>query len=303
MIKGENMNEKSGNCKLIKFTPSIEINEQLQMFAESFFDVVTNDYGDDGKEQLVGYMRIDVSEDDMCRSAAAWGLKLPPYDIEILENKDWLSANVIEFAPVKAADFLVYGVHEQNIKIPCGKIGIKIYAATAFGSEHQTTVCCLKAIAAMHKKMPEAKKFLDVGSGSGILSIAAAKRWKNAFVNAVDIDDEAVKVTAENAADNAVLKQINAFYSNGFNNKNVIDNAPYDGIFANILARPLIEMAADMANCLKIEGYAVISGFIAEQIDWVLKAYEKYGLKLEKMYAADNWRAALLKKVNGNDNK
>ncbi|MEE6207323.1 MAG: 50S ribosomal protein L11 methyltransferase [Alphaproteobacteria bacterium] len=290
------MSANAGSCKVVKFEPCTEVNERLQEFAEDFFEVVTNDYTDDGLEQLVGYMRQNAEESALQKAAEENGIELPPYEIEILSSQDWLADNVIEFAPVDVAEFMVYGIHEKNIDTK-DKIGIKVYAATAFGSEHQTTKCCLQGISDIHKLINYTPRILDVGTGSGILSLAAAKIWPQSQIVAVDIDDESVAVTKQNAIDNGVETQITAIYSDGYQAKTVKENAPYDVILANILARPLIAMAEDMAKHLKIGGYAVISGFIEDQVDWVVEAHENFGLHLQKVYEADNWRAALLKKV------
>ncbi|MBQ8481707.1 MAG: 50S ribosomal protein L11 methyltransferase [Alphaproteobacteria bacterium] len=290
------MSNNAGSCQVVKFQPIAEVSEDLQNFAEDFFEVVSNDYTDDGLEQLVGYLRNSVSEQDMLYAAQNFGIKLPEYTIEKLQSDDWLADNVIKFAPLEVAEFLVYGIHEKNIDTN-GKIGVRVYAATAFGSEHQTTKCCLQAISDINKTTGCAERILDVGTGSGILSIAAAKIWKNSEIVAVDIDDESVEVAKQNALDNGVEKQIKVTYSDGYSSKTVQENAPYDVILANILARPLIAMASDMANNLKIGGYAVISGFIDEQVDWVVGEHQKYGLELQKVYKMDNWRAALLKRI------
>ena len=130
------MSANAGSCKVVKFEPCTEVNERLQEFAEDFFEVVTNDYTDDGLEQLVGYMRQNAEESALQKAAEENGIELPPYEIEILSSQDWLADNVIEFAPVDVAEFMVYGIHEKNIDTK-DKIGIKVYAATAFGSEHQ----------------------------------------------------------------------------------------------------------------------------------------------------------------------
>lgn len=286
-----------GNCKTVEFEPCTEIAADLENFAEDFFEVVEINYTDDGQEQLVGFMRQNVEEEQMLAAAKVWGVTLPEYKISALEAKNWLKENVIKFAPVETEDFLVYGIFEQNIETR-GKIGIKIYAATAFGSEHQTTVSCLNGISEIKRLLSLApQKILDVGTGSGILSLAAAKLWPKAEIVAVDIDDESVNVTRQNAADNNVEKQITVAYSDGYNSAIVQQNAPYDVILANILARPLIAMAPDMAEHLRIGGYAVISGFIDEQVDWVVGEHEKHGLALQKIYVKDNWRAALLKRI------
>ena len=290
------MSNNAGSCQIVKFQPVSEVPEDLQNFAEEFFEVVANDYTDDSLEQLVGYLRNSVSGMDMLNAARNFGVNLPEYTIEKLQSNDWLADNVIKFAPLEVAEFLVYGIHEKNVDTK-GKIGVRVYAATAFGSEHQTTKCCLQGISDINKTIGSAKKILDVGTGSGILSIAAAKIWKNAQIVAVDIDDESVEVAKQNAIDNGVEKQMTVAYSDGYSSAIVQQNAPYDVILANILARPLIAMAKDMAENLKIGGYAVISGFIDEQVDWVVGEHQKFGLELQKIYEMDNWRAALLKRI------
>ena len=289
------MSANAGSCLAVKFSPCAETDSRLQEFADEFFEVIAVDYTDDGQEQLVGYMRQDAKEDAMLAAAHKAGVVLPAYEITLLQSDDWLADNVIEFAPVEVAEFLVYGIHEKNIDIK-DKIGIKVYAATAFGSEHQTTKCCLQGLSDIHKLISAVPQVLDVGTGSGILSLAAAKLWPSAKIVAVDIDEESVTVTKQNAIDNNVEKQITAAYSDGYQSAIVKDRAPYDVILANILARPLIAMAGDMAQYIKSGGYAVISGFIDEQTDWVVSAHEQFGLRLVKLYEADNWRAALLRK-------
>lgn len=287
-----------GNCKKIKFSPYAEIPADLENFAEEYFEVVEINYNDDGSEQLVGYMRQNDDISAMHQAAVANNVQLPAYTIEILESKNWLKENVIKFAPVETEDFVVYGIFEKDVDTH-GKIGIKVYAATAFGSEHQTTVSCLCGISEINHLLKEPpQKVLDVGTGSGILALAAAKLWKKSEIVAVDIDEESVRVTEQNAQDNGVAAQITVAYSDGYNSATVRQSAPYDVIFANILARPLICMAPDMANSLKKGGYAIISGFIDEQTEWVLQEHEKYGLALQKIYEKDGWRAALLKRID-----
>ena len=289
------MSNNSGSCFIIKFVPSDDISEELENFAADFFEVYSIDYQDDGKLCLTGYLPKNYQEKDLLEAAKNYGILLPAYEMQFLQSDDWLTENVIKFAPVETKDFVVYGIHEKQVDTK-GKIGVKVYAATAFGSEHQTTKSCLEAIADIDELRTDVKTVLDVGTGSGVLAIAAAKLWKNAKIIAVDIDDESVIVAKQNAKDNGVEAQIEVAYSDGYSSEIVKKNAPYDVIFANILARPLIAMAEDMAKSLKKGGYAVISGFIDDQVEWVVGEHEKYGLKLKKLYELDNWRAALLEK-------
>ena len=290
------MSNNSGSCLTVKFSASKNITEEFENFASSFFEVYTIDYQNDGKLCLTGYLPKSYNEQDLLREAEKHNITLPAYTIQLIQSDDWLTENVIKFAPVETKNFVVYGIHEKEVDTK-GKIGVRVYAATAFGSEHQTTKSCLEAMADINDLQNDVKNILDVGTGSGVLAIAAAKLWKNSHVTAVDIDDESVTVAGQNTADNKVEKQIDVAYSDGYSSEIVQKNAPYDVIFANILARPLIAMAPDMAKSLRKGGYAVISGFVDDQVDWVVGEHEKYKLKRRKIYKLDNWRAALLEKI------
>ncbi|MBR3661887.1 MAG: 50S ribosomal protein L11 methyltransferase [Alphaproteobacteria bacterium] len=287
------MSNNAGSCKIVKFCPVAETDEKLQEFADEFFDVVTLDYNDDGMICLTGYLPADAEEKSLDTAAQNANIILPEHQWDTLSSDDWLTENVIKFAPVDTEDFVVYGIHEHQVDLH-GKIGVKVYAATAFGSEHQTTKSCLNAISDINRLNPDVKNVLDVGTGSGVLAIAAAKLWKNAKITAVDIDKESVIVAKQNAEDNNVSVAVDL--SDGYSADLVKNNAPYDVIFANILARPLIAMASDMAKNLVKGGYAVISGFVDDQTDWVVGEHKKHGLELKKIYYQDNWRAALLEK-------
>ncbi len=290
------MTEKSGSCQVITFDPVESLDNYTQEQLEEFFDVVSIDYTDDGFEIYKGYKNASFKEEELQDFISERNLTLPTHKTELLESDNWLKDYVIRFAPVEVEEFLIYGVHEKETP-KTDKLAIRIYAATAFGSEHQTTKSCLKAISELNKMNAPHAKILDVGTGSGILSLAAAKLWgKSTHITAVDIDEEAVIVTRGNAADNDLEDFITTGVSNGYQSELVKQNAPYDIIFANILARPLIEMAPDLAKSLKSGGYCILSGFVGEQENWVIKAHEEQGLSLVKIYELDNWRAALMEK-------
>ena len=290
------MTDKGGSCRVVTFAPVESLDNFTQEMLEEFFDVVSVDYTDDGFEIYKGYKNASFQEDELTRFIAANNLNLPAYKTELLESANWLKDYVIQFAPVEVEDFLIYGVHEKEAP-KTDKLAIRIYAATAFGSEHQTTKSCLKALSELNKKNVPHARILDVGTGSGILSLAAAKLWgKTTHVTAVDIDEEAVIITSSNAEDNGLEKFITTGVSNGYQSELVSKNAPYDIIFANILARPLIEMAPDLAQNLKPGGFCILSGFVGDQENWVIKAHEAQGLSLVKIYEMDNWRAALMEK-------
>ena len=287
---------RSGSCWLIKFAPCENMDEERSFFFDEYFDVVTVNYTDDGLEQYVGYKGPGFVEHDLREKAAAAGIELPPFQTEFLESKNWLKENVIKFAPVEVEDFIIYGIHEKDIP-PSDKVTLRIYAATAFGSEHQTTKSCLRAISHLNRLGAAHRNILDMGTGSGILALATAKLWPDAArITAVDIDPEAVAVTRQNARDNHLEKYLTVAVSNGYNSDLVRNNAPYDIIIANILARPLIEMAPQLNQALAPGGFCILSGFVDDQEDWVIGEHTKLGLKLVELYKLDNWRAALLEK-------
>ena len=291
------MKKNLSECLMVKFMPVENVPTATADFLDGYFEVTACNYTDDGKEEYVGYADTDFSADDMHRQAAAVGVELLPYRVEKLTSENWLKENVIKFPPIEIADFCIYGVHEK--KAPeTDKLSIRIYAATAFGSSHQTTKSCLQAISDLKVLNARHQKILDLGTGSGILALACAKIWAadKPHIVAADIDEEAVQVTAQNAYDNHLEKYIDVVQSDGYQAEIIKQNAPYDIILANILARPLIEMAPLLAAHLASGGHAVLSGFVDDQIEWVVSAHEEQGLKLVKVYDIDNWHAVLMEK-------
>lgn len=290
------MHNLSQSCKLIKFEPVESLSEQTAEFLDETFDVVAVNYTDNGLEEYVGYANLNFDEEKFRHTIKKSFTDLPEFHTEILESKNWLKENVIKFAPFEIGSFMIYGIHE-----PCcpktDKIPVQVYAATAFGSEHQTTKMCLQAISDLHREIIPPQKILDMGTGSGILSIAAAKIWqKKLQIIAADIDSESVDVTANNAITNNTENNITAILSDGYTNQIIKQNAPYDLIFANILANPLKEMCQSAYHSLKQNGCYLISGFIDNQEQDIIKHHQEAGFKLLKTYKLDNWRAALLQK-------
>ena len=291
------MTNQIGNSWQIIFDPIDFDDEYLSSFLEEYFEVLACDYTDDGKIQYIGYMSNPINTEELENTSTFWEAKLPEYRTEFIPAANWLTKNVIKFDPIETTDFLIYGSHEEKIPQAKNKIGIQIYAATAFGSgQHQTTKSCLNLISDLKLNDFQVKHVLDMGCGSGILALATLKLWKEAKATAVDIDDEAVIVTLQNAANNNLADRIEAFQSNGYEKQTITENGPYDLILSNILARPLIEMASDLSQNLKSGGYAIISGFIDEQVDWVVNAHQEHGLSLIKIYENENWRAVLMEK-------
>lgn len=290
------MSTASGNSWQVIFSPQKQTSAAFAEFTESYFEVIACNYCENG-EEYVGYASAPIDEKQLQQAAEQAGITLPPYQIQFLPATNWLTKNVIKFPPLVTEKFFIYGAHEDTPPVT-SKLALRIYAATAFGSgQHQTTRSCLRLLEKLFARGISANKILDMGCGSGILALSALKLWDKATACAADIDEEAVIVTLQNAADNGLSDRIRAAAGNGCNNPAVSQMAPYDLIFSNILARPLIEMAPALAAHLIPGGFAVLSGFVDDQTDWVLDAYRKQGLHLAETIADDNWRAVLVEKI------
>ncbi len=227
--------------------------------------------------------------------AALLGIKTPVLlSCQPVDNQDWLEKCYQELSPQKIGDYYIYGSHDQDkVDVPAGFIPLQIDAATAFGSgDHPTTTGCLTALSDFRSKF-SFSSILDMGCGSGILAIAAAKAWPQASVMAVDNDPESVRVTLHNAQLNH-CETIQCVLSHGFEDPLVQQKAPFTLIVANILAKPLCEMAFPMHQCLALNGVIVLSGLLQRQQDQVLLAYQQQGLQLKQTYHFENWVTLVL---------
>lgn len=226
--------------------------------------------------------------------SALHGVAMPLPQLHKVEQVDWLAQVARSFPPLSIGRFYVYGSHVEEAP-PAGSIPIRVDAGAAFGSgEHGTTRCCLEALDWLSRKR-QFRTLLDMGCGSGILAIAAAKLWKT-HVLAVDIDPVAVRVTQENAQINREATRVLAAVSDGYGGDRVKKAAPYELIVSNILARPLIAFAPDLTRHLADGGYAVLSGLLVSQEQQVLSAHVMQGLKMEKRFVHEDWCTLVLQK-------
>lgn len=229
-----------------------------------------------------------VFKDALTKLSQAANIPCPTGDITQMPDVNWLKESYQGFPPITIGQYYIYGSHIQG-QLPTDKITLKIDAATAFGTgEHQTTHGCLEALNNL-KITP--KRVLDIGCGSGILSMAYAKTTKR-NVDAVDIDPESVRVASENAKNNGLSDLMKVWQSDGYHNI----QGQYDLIFCNILAKPLIQMAPDLVAHLTPGGIAILSGFLTRQERWVLKAHTDVGLKLINRYRINGWGTIVVQK-------
>jgi ribosomal protein L11 methyltransferase len=226
-------------------------------------------------------------------AAATVGTPPPDTVIEPLPDVDWLSLNRQSFPPIREGRIWVHGSHVEEAAPPAS-IPLLVEAARAFGSgSHATTALCLRAIQDTLKAR-RVGVALDLGCGSGILAMALAKLSPKTRTIAVDIDPISVATAEENTRLNGVADRVRTGVSMGWRSSMVQKAAPYDLVLANILARPLCQMAPDLAAGLAPGGIAILSGLMNDQESKVLAAHKSQGLTLRRRYRRDGWSAVVL---------
>lgn len=228
-------------------------------------------------------------------SLAAATVGTPPPDtvIEPLPDVDWLSLNRQSFPPIREGRIWVHGSHVETAP-PAGTKPLLVEAARAFGSgSHATTALCLRALQDVLKAR-RVTNALDLGCGSGILAMALAKLSPVSRSVAVDIDPISVETARENTVLNGVFRQVRTGVSMGWRSTLVQRAPPFDLVLANILARPLCQMAPDLAAGLAPNGIAILSGLMYDQEAKVLAAHRIQGLTLRRRYRRDGWSALVL---------
>lgn len=219
--------------------------------------------------------------------------------IEDLPDTDWLLRYYKESPPFSVGPFFIYS-RRYTGEVPPEQIGLQIDAATAFGSgEHETTNGCLQAMLELKSQGICPWNTLDMGTGSGILAIAAWKLWKSPIL-AVDSEAEAIRSSEEHARINNVTLgkgTLRFVTGQGFLAPEVEESKPYELILMNILAGPVIEMAPALVRVLDENGYCILSGMLKEQADLVTSAYEGSGLGLKYRYDIGEWTTLVMHKT------
>jgi ribosomal protein L11 methyltransferase len=214
---------------------------------------------------------------------------------DTVEAKDWVKATLEELVPVRAGRFIVHGRHDRA-KVPSNKLGIEIEAALAFGTGHHgTTRGCLQLLDHVLKAR-HPRRVLDLGTGSGVLAIAAAKALHGAVL-ASDIDPASVQVAHDNARLNQVGNLVRTIRATGFSAPQFMAHAPFDLVLANILANPLRQMATPMTRHLAPSALVILSGLLPSQAGGVIAAYRARGLVLLQHLRIEGWSSLLMRKV------
>ncbi len=243
-----------------------------------------------GVWRIDAYPRSDEEADAVRRTLGAF----PALTVrtEALADADWLAMALSGLPPVRAGRFFVYGLHDLG-RTPPNAVNLRIEAGAAFGTGHHgTTVGCLLAFDALLKRR-RFERVLDVGCGTGVLAIAAARTGSRTVVG-TDIDPVSARISRENA----LINQAGARFvrADGLGHPAVRAGGPYDLVFANILARPLVGLAGPVAGALKPGGMAILSGLLRHQERMVRAAYLGQGMRLRSRLHRDAWATLVLQR-------
>jgi ribosomal protein L11 methyltransferase len=245
-----------------------------------------------GRWRVAMYFRVSPDEKTIraLTASAAGDAAAKALRFERVAAKDWVRESLAGLAPVTAGRFVVHGAHDRA-RVPFNRIGIEIEAALAFGTGHHgTTRGCLLALDSICKSLPR-RRILDLGTGSGVLAIAAARALRQPVL-ATDIDGSAVRAARANAALNRAGSFVEVIKADGVTGPKLRERAPYDLILANILLRPLQRLAAPLTRLAAPGARVVLSGLLASQANAAISAYR--GLALERRIELDGWTTLIL---------
>ena len=228
------------------------------------------------------------------RLAAALPFAVPQLLVEPVPDENWVALSQAALPPVFAGRFTVHGSHDRG-RVGRGPYHLEIDAGEAFGTAHHaTTEGCLMALDQLTRRRAFAR-VLDLGCGSGVLAIAAARQLPRARVEAIDIDPLAVAVATANARLKGSRSRIH-FKTAGGLPPSAKQSEGYDLVLANILAGPLIELAPDLAGAIPVGGFAVLSGVLTAEAPRVRAAYATRGFSLVRHARSAGWSTLTLRR-------
>ncbi|WP_112324132.1 50S ribosomal protein L11 methyltransferase [Oceanibium sediminis] len=219
-----------------------------------------------------------------------------PFAVSKVEDRDWVAQVRRELTPVSAGRFIVHGSHDRAT-IPINRIPLEIEAAMAFGTGHHgTTKGCLLALERLMKRGFIAERTADIGCGTGVLAMAARRGWRRDVI-AADIDPQAVATARANMAANRIGGAVPVVRAAGFRDPTLRAHAPYDLVFANILARPLMRMAPQMAAHVRPGGAIILSGILTRQATHVQQTYEGHGFTRWHRIVLGDWVTLVMRRA------
>ena len=227
--------------------------------------------------------------------AAAFGAN--SFAVSEVPEADWVAKVQRELHPVDAGRFFVYGSHDRD-RVPEGRVALEIEAAMAFGTgHHNTTLGCLLAFDRLYESGFRPQNIADIGAGTAVLAMAAAKVLPEARVLASDIDPVAVDVARANLAVNGLTGRVACVEAAGFDHVTIRKAAPFDLVFANILKGPLVELAPDMALHTAPGGLVILSGLLMVQAEAVIACYVASQFRLRSRDDLGEWTALVLERL------
>lgn len=238
-----------------------------------------------GEEELQGALAI---------AALVAGIEAPALQSAPVEAEGWLARTLQSFPESQIGErFLIRPTHLPPTR-RYDRVVLTLDAGIAFGSgEHNSTRGCLVAFERVARRGP--RRLLDLGTGSGILAMAAAKLLRRKVL-ATDIEPWSVRVAEQNARTNGVGRLVRARVADGWRDRHVKRGRPYDMVFANILARPLCAMAASLSVGLAPGGTAILAGLLNSQARMVLAAHRRRGLVLERRLPQGAWTTLVIRR-------
>ncbi|MEB8388997.1 50S ribosomal protein L11 methyltransferase [Rhodobacteraceae bacterium KMM 6894] len=223
-----------------------------------------------------------------------------PFAISELPDTDWVAHVKRELSPVVAGRFFVYGSHDAD-QVPATSQPLLIEAAMAFGTGHHgTTKGCLEALDRLAEEWAAdgftPRAVADIGCGTAVLAMGAARIWPETTIIASDIDRVAVDVAEVNVTANDLGGRVRCIEATGLDHPELEAAAPFDLIFANILKAPLMALAPDITARLAPEGHVILSGILNEQADEVIEVYTQLGNSMTQRHEIGEWTTTVLRK-------
>jgi ribosomal protein L11 methyltransferase len=248
-----------------------------------------------GLWEVGGYFDAAPDETALALLASAFGAR--PFAVSELPETDWVAQVRRELAPVEAGRFFLHGAHDAD-KVPEGVEPLLVEAATAFGTGHHgTTLGCLHAFDRLVADGAAPGPVADLGCGTAVLAMAAARVWPGQPVLASDIDPVAVEVAEANVAANGLAGRVRVLQSAGLDHPVLAAAAPFRLVFANIVKAPLIELAPGVGGAVAPGGWAILSGLLPSQVDEVTAAYAAAGFAVHAREEIRDWATLCLRKT------
>ncbi len=252
--------------------------------------------GDDGRWQVAVHFRTNPDQTELRRLVAlvAGDAAAAAVTIEPIAAENWVAHSLAGLKPVRVGRIMVHGAHDR-VRLRANDIGIEIEAALAFGTGHHgTTRGCLLALSELAKRS-RPRQALDIGTGTGVLAIAAARLLRTQVV-AGDIDPVATRAARNNARLNRAASMVVFSSAHGPRAPAVLADAPYQLIFANILLRPLLRLAVPLRNLAAPGAYVVLSGLLPSHANAVLAIYRAQGFTLERRITLEGWVTLVMRR-------